>query len=328
MKAILLLCALVWASALKADDTAMQVAAKSLTFLQEKGVAWIEDRECASCHQVPSMLWSLNSARRSGLAVDGKDLAERTVWAADWRHWNNPRNIPANADKAAAINIDTMTALLLGRDGATDGEAKWPQQFQAQLLKNQQPDGSWKPQGQLPLGKRPARETTEVTTMWALLALGGYESAAIPAEAKARAEAFLAAAQSGKSCEWHAVRLLLEPNQESRRAELLKAQHEDGGWGWVLTEPGDALGTGLAMYALARGGLPSSAEPMLRAIQFLKTTQKPDGSWAVPSTRAKDKNKVIPTASYWGTAWAVIGLLEPGLAAGKETELRQAGSGG
>jgi squalene-hopene/tetraprenyl-beta-curcumene cyclase len=30
----------------------------------------------------------------------------------------------------------------------------------------------------------------------------------------------------------------------------------------------------------------------------------------VPSTRANDKNKVIPTSTYWGTAWAVIGLLE------------------
>jgi squalene-hopene/tetraprenyl-beta-curcumene cyclase len=30
----------------------------------------------------------------------------------------------------------------------------------------------------------------------------------------------------------------------------------------------------------------------------------------VPSTRAKDKNKVRETSSYWGTAWAVVGLLE------------------
>ena len=38
--------------------------------------------------------------------------------------------------------------------------------------------------------------------------------------------------------------------------------------------------------------------------------QQPDGSWPVPSTRARDKNKINKTATYWGTTWAVIGLLE------------------
>jgi squalene-hopene/tetraprenyl-beta-curcumene cyclase len=114
----------------------------------------------------------------------------------------------------------------------------------------------------------------------------------------------------GKSTEWHAVKLLLQPGNKSLRGELLKLQQPDGGWGWRTGEPSDAFGTGLALYALARSGLPASDGDVRRAITFLQTTQRPDGAWPVPSTRARDKNKVNATASYWGTAWAVIGLLE------------------
>jgi squalene cyclase len=154
------------------------------------------------------------------------------------------------------------------------------------------------------------REMSEVTTMWALLALQPYDADPSVSGATRRAGEFLATAQPGKSTEWHAVRLLLQPDLESLREAVLKLQHADGGWGWLAGEPGDALGTGLALYALASSGLPAAHDAAQRAIGFLKRTQKPDGSWAVPSTRARDKNKVIPTATYWGTAWATIALLE------------------
>jgi squalene-hopene/tetraprenyl-beta-curcumene cyclase len=102
----------------------------------------------------------------------------------------------------------------------------------------------------------------------------------------------------------------LQPDSEARRADLLKQQHADGGWGWLTAESSDAFATGQALYALARSGVTASAEPAQKAIAFLKSTQQPNGSWQVPSTRAKDKSKAIPTSIFWGTAWAVIGLLE------------------
>jgi squalene cyclase len=132
----------------------------------------------------------------------------------------------------------------------------------------------------------------------------------LPAETQKRAEAFLDKAQPGQSTEWHAVRLLSKPEDVALRDALLKLQHEDGGWAWLASDPSDALGTGLALYALARSSLPADDSARQRAVAFLKTTQKPDGSWPVPSTRARDKNKVIATSTYWGTAWAMIGLLE------------------
>lgn len=308
MKTRLLLCLLTVVTTASAEE-ALDIARRSLPFIKEKGLAWIEDRQCASCHQIPSMLWSLNSAAMAGLETERKEVAEWTPWAADWRHWNQTKD-KDGVDKVSAGNIDTMVFLLLGRDAAADASQTWITGFREQLLKNQQPDGSWKPGGQLPLAKRPIREMSEVTTMWTLLALKSYADMELPAETQKRAEAFLDKAQPGQSTEWHGVRLLSKPEDAALRDALLKLQHEDGGWGWLANDPSDAFGTGLALYALARSGVPTAHDSVRRAVTFLKNTQKPDGSWPVPSTRAKDKNKVIATSTYWGTAWAMIGLLE------------------
>ena len=308
MKMRLLLCLLTAATAVSADEP-LDIAKRSLPYLKEKGLAWIEDRQCASCHQIPAMLWSLNRAAKLGLDPEGKETAEWTPWAADWRHWNKTGD-KDGVDKVSAGNIDTMVFLLLGRDSSIEPAPAWTGEFRAQILKNQQPDGSWKAGGQLPLGKRPPREIHEVTTMWTLLALKSYADEEVPVEVQKQADEFLAAAQPGKSTEWHAVRLLSKPDDESMRDTLIEVQHEDGSWGWLANEPGDAFGTGLALYALAKSGLPAANESIQKAIAFLKKTQMPDGSWPVPSTRARDKNKVNKTATYWGTAWATIALLE------------------
>lgn len=293
--------------ALAADDPRALVE-RSLPFLREQGLAWIDKRECASCHQVPAMLWSWNLATAAGIA-GGEDLVrEWTPWAADWRHWNKTGD-KDGVDKVSAGNVDTMNFLLLGR--AANEAGAWVAEFRAQLLKNQQADGSWKPGGQLPLGKRPARETAEVTTQWTLLALDSLE-APVAEEVTQKADAYLEVAASGDSTEWHVLRLLRRPEDEALREALLKQQKPEGGWGWRIDEPADAFGTGLALYALARAGGTLADPALARALAFLQATQATDGSWPVPSTRARDKNKVNPTATYWGTAWAVIGLLEAG----------------
>jgi hypothetical protein len=308
MKKILLLCLLPGLTALHADE-ARELVVRGLPFIKEKGLEWIEDRQCASCHQIPTMLWSLNSAARAGIDADRKEAAQWTSWAADWRHWNKTGE-KEGADKVSAGNVDTMNFLLLGRD-TTQKAVGWEQEFRSQLLKNQQADGSWKPGGQLPLVKRPARETIEVTTMWTLLALKSQALDELPSETQKRADDFLAKARPGESTEWHAVRLLLNSGDAALHEALLKLQHEDGGWGWLISGSSDALGTGVALYALSRSGLAADHPSRKKAVQFLWSTQRPDGSWPVPSTRSKDKSKTVPTAVYWGTAWAVVGLLEP-----------------
>lgn len=281
---------------------------RSLPFLKEQGLAWIEERECTSCHQVPAMLWSLNAAAAAGLDPEGTEVAEWTPWAADWRHWNQTGDKDGE-EKVTSGNIDTMSALLLSRNRESQADPAWVVEFRDWLLKHRQPDGSWKAGGQLPLGKRPARETTEVTTMWALLALDSTDGS-VPPEVRQNAGSFLASAANGQSTEWHALRLLLDPGKAARKTELLDLQHDDGGWGWLAAEPSDAFGTGLALYALSRAGMKEDDPARQKALAFLTSTQAENGSWPVPSTRKKDGNKINRTATYWGTAWVVVGILE------------------
>jgi len=290
---------------------ARAIVQRSLPFIIDEGVAWMDERKCASCHQVPSMLRSLEASHRAGLDVDVKKLAEWSEWSRAWKNWIQAGQ-GIDEPKAMTANVDTMAALLLARP-LTEKDTAWATAFREQLVKEQEPAGSWKPQGQLPLGRRPARETAEVTTMWVQLAL---KADTTPPEVLQRATKWLASAEPGKSTEWWTLRLLTAaafetPEKVERaRRDLLEKQNPDGGWGWIAGESSDAYGTGLVLYALGHTGTTAPDPAVEKAVLFLKTTQANDGSWPVPSTRERDKKRVRETSTYWGTAWAVAGLLE------------------
>ena len=99
-----------------------------------------------------------------------------------------------------------------------------------------------------------------------------------------------------------------QEGKDEALARLLAVQSKDGGWPWKIGGPSDAFGTGMALHALSSAGVSPDHPAAAGALRFLISTQKPDGSWAVPSTRTKDGGKIKPTATDWGTAWAVIGL--------------------
>jgi hypothetical protein len=66
------------------------------------------------------------------------------------------------------------------------------------------------------------------------------------------------------------------------------------------------------MYALARIGNPDDHQAIARARDFLIQSQQKNGSWEVPADRVRDGKRsesLDEVFSYWGTAWATIGLL-------------------
>jgi hypothetical protein len=294
--------------------------ARAVPFIERKGADWITNKECLSCHQTTFMLWSLNAAKQRGIPVDQGKLNDWTEWALDWRHLLDPTvRAAANREETLQGQCDTVAQLISGRTASESGAntPEWVNEYTKALVAAQQEDGSWKPGGQLPSQKRSVRETQEVTTMWALIALtnSNIQDPSLPARRK-RALTWLGDTTAGESIEWWAARTLLERSldrtdrAERCQAELIKFQRADGGWGWICKDDSDALGTGIALYALAHGGSDRPHQAIINARQFLMRAQSDDGSWAVHGTKQNKKDRIAATSAYWGTCWAVIGLCE------------------
>jgi len=290
-----------------------QVIERSLPYLEKGGVAWIEERKCLSCHKVTFMVWGFQETRRAGIAVDARKLDE-------WSAWSLAHG--AKDGKGADGGLDTVVQLLLmnsyarGESAAGNEKAKATlQSLAAEIVKRQAADGTWKPGGQLPAQRRPAVETTAVTAMWAVLALSSVENADEPQkQARQRALDWLKNIKPGISAESLLLHMLVEKDQgHAERAqellqELLQRQNSDGGWSWLKGEKSDALATGMVLYAFDIMNLKPRHTAIQGAWSFLAQTQRDDGSWYVPTTKKSKKEDNDGMSSYWGTAWAVIGL--------------------
>ena len=100
-----------------ADDVTKAVQ-KALPYLWEEGERWIDERGCVSCHQVPLMVWSLNTAKDSGFAVDTNRLQGHKQWSVRPESFDAPEE-GESFQLASALkgNTDTMSMLLLGLGG-------------------------------------------------------------------------------------------------------------------------------------------------------------------------------------------------------------------
>lgn len=310
--ALVMICSALITCRAQAGDAVRATIEKSLPYLDTAGQEWIDKRKCISCHRISFMTWGYREASRRGFAVDGDKLQERLTWSFD-------TTISPDKSKPDACNKnpDGIGQLLIGHTAAPFAlTAEQSEKFVAALIKVQKEDGSWKPEGQLPGQKRPIEETTQVSTMWNLIGLAQVASTEPIQKSREKGIAFLSTAKPGKSTEWYAAQLVLQVQEkkEDKVAELIKElktlQHDDGGFGWLTADPSDALGTGQALYALLVAGVKADDPAVAKAIQFLTTTQEENGSWQVKGTKANRKDKIEETATYWGTAWATIALLQ------------------
>jgi len=287
----------------------------SLDFIEAEGVAWIGERECASCHRVGMMIWCQAEAAKRGFQIDRADLQEHFDWSLeDLLSVDNK-----TGDLAVSRNLEGAVQLLLNRGHF----AKTPEREKSyttmidEFLEKQAEDDLWQPGGQLPQQKRPLQETREVSAAWNTLGLLSIENPSPKVkETVSRAVTQIEKSTQGESTEWFVTRVLLagrlnKPEQLKLWKNRLQAiQKSDGGWGWIASEPSDALATGMALYALQSSGEPATAASITAAQQYLIATQKEDGSWDVHGTKKNAREKIEETASYWGTTWATLGLLQ------------------
>ncbi len=223
--------------------------------------------------------------------------------------------------------LDTMAQLFLARDPSVKGsDASFFKSTAELMLALQTPAGTWSAAGQQPARRWPRPAADQTTTMWAILALSGYEQST-PAITKGleKAHGMVKKFKGDPNFEWLVARLLYEHKFGSpaevanRKAELLKRQNADGGFSALPGGKSEAFSTGQGLYALHVIGVTSGDNVIRRGQKFLLDTQNPDGSWVQSPALTSNGNearhkKLEPIWRNWASSWATIGLartLEP-----------------
>jgi hypothetical protein len=278
----------------------------AIPFVQQNAQVWIDQKKCVSCHQIPFGLWSTQVAQNAGYEIDETLFQKQSKWALEFCD----SNLNSKTMKRDGAGTDTIYQILLSGIAATEPDTT--DSLAALLTTLQEPDGSFKPAGQLPTQKRPVLETTHVSTSWAAIMYNDIGSKPYQGTAD-NALKYSMDDFRGDSTEWLAVKSILDHQRQSKTesvalARLLESQQDDGGWGWDHTSSSDAFATGVALYALSRCG-GTYQDVIDEARTFLIRTQSDDGNWIVPSTKKARNNKPGATSNYWGTCWAVIGLV-------------------
>ena len=279
----------------------------AIPYIQQNAQVWIDKKKCVSCHQIPFGLWSTQVAKNAGHKIDEELFQKQSKWALEFCD----SNLNAKTMKRDGAGTDTIYQMLLSGIAVTEPDTT--DSLATLLTTLQEPDGSFKPAGQLPSQKRPVLETTHVSTGWAAIMYNDIGSKQYQGAAD-NALKYSMSDFRGDSTEWLAVKSILDHQQQHSKSEsatlarLLESQQDDGGWGWDHTNTSDAFATGVALYAISRcDGINQTV--IEKAREFLIRTQSDDGNWIVPSTKKARNNKPGATSNYWGTCWAVIGLV-------------------
>lgn len=313
---------------------------RALTILRRGADNYPSHQECFACHhQTLPLLAMVNAAGLTAPIRDkppeNKTDTVRMKEIVDFTHrWfstqhKNLHEVGDIGGKALTVGYGLWTLDLLDapRDETTDAMVDY-------LLKSQEPDGSWMYHSFRP----PAASSKWMTTAIAVYGLFAYGDRA---KDQVRIDSAI-----GRVRQWHddnrspkthedligAIWLsyVLYENTDwtlprelrSLERRLENTQRPDGGWAQEEGMESDAYATGQALVMLREqfyaDKFPfTKSETVRKGLAYLKSTQKPDGSWhikthAVPVQEFFDngdpygKDQFI---SMMATGWATMALL-------------------
>jgi hypothetical protein len=221
------------------------------------------------------------------------------------------RSLPSRADAALGTR----------RSRAARGQEQSLKLIAEEIVKKQQPDGSWT--FYATLRRPPINESQTTDAVWIILALQGAAGPGEPEAQHAALSKAIAWLDSARPSDLHqdkVLKVLLGIHSGKPREalqptidELLALQRADGGWS--QTVPGwksDAFATGQTLYVLSLAGSTAQRSEIQRGIDFLVATQKPDGSWPMLSRSTPNGEpgsaKLLTPITCTASSWATLGL--------------------
>jgi Prenyltransferase and squalene oxidase repeat len=304
---------------------------RAVKYLQTESAAWLNTRKCAACHHAPLPLWALGEAEREGYAIDKNFLAdtvESLLGSKDKllasKIFPNPADPPDPRPQGRGLNMGLPFLAVAARSlpALSEGQKRSLQLIAEEIVKKQQPDGSW--EFFATLRRPPINESQTTDAAWIIMALQGQTGVVAPKaqrEALAKAIAWLDAAKPSNLHQDKVLKVLLGVRSgKPRKAlqvtidELLALQRADGGWSQTVPEPrSDAFATGQTLYVLSLAGFTADRPEIQRGIDFLVATQKADGSWPMISRSTPNgepgSSKLLTPITCTASSWATLGLV-------------------
>lgn len=309
-----------------------QAVDRATKYLQSESSAWLSSSGCAACHHVPMPLWALSEAQQHGYTIDEKYLADTfesllgskaNLMAS--KIFPNPADKPDPRPQGRGLNMGLPFLVVAAQSlpSLPERQKVSLKLIAEEIVKKQQPDGSW--EFFATLRRPPINECQTTGTAWLIMALAGDRRPDVPEGERAAL---------AKAIRWHAAQKPSDLHQDkvlkvllglrsgkprdtlqATIDELLALQRADGGWSQTVPEPrSDAFATGQTLYVLAIAGYAADRPEIKRGIDFLVATQAADGSWPMISRSTPDGSpgsaKRLGPITCAAASWATLGLAE------------------
>lgn len=273
-----------------APTTLQNAVTRSVPLLERSSRTFFTNGGCGACHAQNITDIAVNAARAKGVTIDEQARSQRSAPLLAQFGSTAPRLLERFDPPATAIFLYALAGFAaagLPPDRSTDAMV-------LNLMAQQEENGRWR---SFMTTRPPMADGGMSDVALGIFALSSYGPPARAAEILERIAKAVAVLKTEPAPTTNArgMRLLGfkwgQADAKTRRdasADLVKRQHPDGGWGQRDDMASDAFATGIALYALLESdGIPSSHPAAQRAIKYLLSQQRADGSWYVRSRAPK-----------------------------------------